>query len=297
MTLSISKLGYYLLRATTWIMQRFPLKVHYVVSDLFFIVAYYVIRYRKSVVRENLANSFPQKTKQERLEIEKRFFRHFCDSFIETLYFDRIALEEARGVVRYTNADLLNKYMDQGRQVIVILGHYNNWEWNANWALHSPHRFYPIYKKLKNTNFEKFYYNLRSQFGAIPTERAETFRQLISDHQKGIPSMSAFLFDQTPRVYEIQHWVNFLNQDTPVILGAEKVAQKVNGVVVFMHSRKIKRGQYEGEYELITDQAKDSPKFEITDKCMALLEQQINDRPEFWLWSHKRWKHTREDVQ
>ena len=106
--------------------------------------------------------------------------------------------------------------------------------------------------------------------------------------------MSAFLFDQTPKSFEIQHWVTFLNQDTPAILGAEKIAQKLDTVVLFLHSRKIKRGYYEAEFQLVTDHAGECPKFEITDKCTHLLEQQIIEHPEFWLWSHKRWKHKRE---
>jgi KDO2-lipid IV(A) lauroyltransferase len=155
---------------------------------------------------------------------------------------------------------------------------------------------YAVYKKLKNRSFEHFYIKLRGRFGAIPLERADTFKQLVSDHQKGIPSMSAFLFDQTPRSNDIHHWITFLNQDTPVVLGAEKVAQKLDAVVLFLYSRKIKRGHYETEFQLVTDHAKACQRFEITDKCNYLLEQQIKEHPEFWLWSHKRWKHKRDQV-
>ena len=292
----MKKAGYLSLRAFTWIMQLFPLRVHYFVSDLIFLFTYTVFRYRRNIVQRNLANSFPGKTQNERNRIARNFYRHLCDTAVETLYFDRMSIAEGKSVVKYLNPELPNKYLDQGRQVIIILGHYNNWEWCSNWPLYSKYRFYPIYKKLKSSIFERFYFNLRSRFGAIPLERADTYRQLIYDHQKGIPSTSAFLFDQTPRIYEIQHWVTFLNQDTPVIVGAEKVAKKINGVVLFAHSRKLKRGKYEVKYQLVTDQAAGCSKFEITDKCLRLLEKQIIDNPEFWLWSHKRWKHKREKV-
>lgn len=292
----MEKTGYFLLKATTWFLQQVPLRINYLFSDIIFFLTFFIFRYRRSVVNQNLTNSFPDKTQKERNQIARKFYRHFCDTAVETFYFDRISVKEGKNCVIFLNPELPNSYLDQGRDVIAFLGHYNNWEWFTNWPLYSPHRFYVIYKRLKNSNFERFYLNLRSRFGAIPLERGDTFRQLYSDHQKKIPTMSAFLFDQTPRIYEIHHWVTFLNQDTPVILGTEKVAQKLDAVVLFFHSRKIKRGQYEAYYELVTDHAAACTKFEITDKCTRLLEQQIIAQPEFWLWSHKRWKHKREKV-
>jgi len=292
----MKKTGFFLLRTLTWTMHLFPLRIHYLVSDIFFFIAYYIVRYRRNVVESNLANSFPAKTQRERNRITKEFYHHLCDTAIETLYFDRMSADKGKSVVKYLNPELPAGYLDKGRHVIVILGHYNNWEWFCNWPLYTKYRFYPIYKKLKSNVFESFYLNLRSRFGAIPLERADTYRRLMDDYQKGIPSTSAFLFDQTPRIYEIQHWVRFLNQDTPVILGAEKVARKVNGVVLFARSTKVSRGNYEVEFKLVTDTASNCPKFEITEKCLHLLENQIVDQPQFWLWSHKRWKHKREKV-
>lgn len=292
----MKKTGFLILRTLTWTMHLFPLRVHYLVSDIFFFITYSIVRYRRKVVEANLTNSFPEKSQIERNRIAKGFYHHLCDTAIETLYFDRMSAIKGKSVVKYLNPELPDSYLGKGRQVIVILGHYNNWEWFCNWPLYTKYRFYPIYKKLKSTVFESFYLNLRSRFGAIPLERSDTYRRLMDDHQKGIPSTSAFLFDQTPRIYEIQHWVRFLNQDTPVILGAEKVARKVNGVVLFARSTKISRGNYEVEFKLVTDTASGCPKFEITEKCLQLLENQIVDQPQFWLWSHKRWKHKRENV-
>jgi len=292
----MEKTGYLLLRSITWIFQIFPLRVNYLFSDIFFFLTFYVVRYRRSVVAQNLSNSFPEKTQIERNQIARKFYRHFCDSVVETMYFDRMTVDEGKKCVKFLNPELLNSYLDQGRQVITCMGHFNNWEWFCNLPLYTTYRCYAVYKRLTSNVFERFYLNLRSRFGAIPLERAATFRQLVNDHQKGIPSFSAFLFDQTPRVYELHHWVKFLNQDTPVVLGTEKVAQKLDAVVFFLHSKKVKRGYYEAEFELVTDHAGACPKYEITDKCTHLLEQQIIENPEFWLWSHKRWKHKRELV-
>jgi KDO2-lipid IV(A) lauroyltransferase len=289
----MGKSGYYLLRGFTRFIQLFPLRIHYMVSDFLFILPYYIVRYRRDVVDANLAGSFPEKSLQERKLIARRFYHHFCDAFVENLYFDRISKREAKDRLRYLNAELLNGYLDAGRQVFAFFGHYNNWEWFCNLSLYSEHRLYAVYKKLRNLTFEFFYRHIRSRFGVIPLEKADTFRQLILDRQNGISSMSALLFDQTPRPHEIHHWITFLNQDTPVLTGAEKMAQKLDAVVLFLYSRKIRRGYYETEFLLVTDHARSCPEFEITDRCNSFLEKQILEKPEFWLWSHKRWKHKR----
>jgi Kdo2-lipid IVA lauroyltransferase/acyltransferase len=289
----MDKIGYYLLRATTWIIHLFPLRLNYIFSDFLYLIIYYIVRYRRNVVSKNLLNSFSGKSIKERKVIEKKFYHHLCDTFIETLYYDRISFEEAKDRVKFLNPELPIHYLDQGRPVVVYLGHYNNWEWFSNWPLYTNHRFYAIYKKLQSKAFGRFFYNLRSRLGAIPLERSDTFRQLMGDAQKGIPTLSAFIFDQTPRIYEIQYWTTFLNQDTAVVVGAEKVARKLNAVVVTVHPRKIRRGYYEVEYFLVTENAKDTEKFEITEKCTRFLEKIILEKPEYWLWSHKRWKHKR----
>jgi KDO2-lipid IV(A) lauroyltransferase len=289
----MGKAGYYLLRVFTWIIHLFPLRILYLVSDFLFILPYYIVHYRRDVVSLNLANSFPEKTRSERDLIAKKFYHHFCDAFVENLYFDRISRKKGKNCVKYINPELLNGFLDEGRQVFAFFGHYNNWEWFCNLPLYSDHRLYAVYKKLRNLTFELFYRNIRSRFGVIPLEKADTFRQLVLDRQNGIPSMSALLFDQTPKLHEAQHWITFLNQETPVLTGAEKMAQKLDAVVLFLYSRKIKRGYYETEFLLVTDHARACPEFEITDKCNSLLEKQIIEQPEFWLWSHKRWKHKR----
>jgi Kdo2-lipid IVA lauroyltransferase/acyltransferase len=290
----MSKWGYYLLKTVTWIVQMIPLRIHYITSDLLFLLVYYIIRYRRDVVSQNLANAFPEKTQKEREKIARKFYLHFCDSFIETLYFDRISEAEIKRRFKFKNPELVNNYLDQGRQVIGLCGHYNNWEWSSSWALYTKHRFYAVYKKLRDPNFDLFYYNLRSKFGCVPLEKSEAVRLLIKEAQDKKTSFSAFISDQTPKRYEIHYWTNFLNQDTPVLNGMEKIAQKLDAVLIFSHTKKIKRGYYELEYSLITEHAKGTATFEITEKFTRILEQHIIEEPAYWLWSHKRWKHKRE---
>ena len=289
-----AKTGYYLLRAFTWIIQLFPLRFHYILSDFNFLVVYYIVRYRRDVVRMNLTNSFPEKSNDEINQIARKFYHHFCDSFIETLYFDRISEKEIKKRLTLLNQELVEKYLAEGRPVVLALGHYNNWEWNCSWPLNSKYKCYVIYKKLTNKSFDLFYYNMRARFGIVPLERADTYRQLIADLNNNDNAVSAFLMDQTPRIHDIQFWTTFLNQDTPVLTGTEKVARKLDAVVLFCHIRKLKRGYNRLELSVIAEHAKDTVQFEITEKATRMIEEVIIQRPELWLWSHKRWKHKRE---
>ena len=161
--------GYYLLRALSWMTYKLPLSILYFFSDFIFTIFFHLIRYRRYVVDQNLAHSFPEKTKKERDLIARKFFHHLCDCFLETLYFDRITNEKVKERVKFLNPELANAYMDQGRQVIILMGHYNNWECFNNWGLHTKYRSYAIYKRLRNNAFEKFYNHLRSRFGSLRT--------------------------------------------------------------------------------------------------------------------------------
>jgi KDO2-lipid IV(A) lauroyltransferase len=286
-------ISYYLMRVLSWLIYAMPLRVLYFGSDILFIAVFHILRYRRDVVDINLANSFPEKRKKERDEIAVKYYHHLCDCIFETFYFDRITTDKVKKRVLFLNPEMANNYMDQGRQVIILMGHYNNWECFNNWGLHSPYRSYAIYKKVRSKGFDKFFLHLRSRFGSIPLERALTFRQLMEDSQAGIPGLSLFLVDQTPREHDIQYWTTFLNQETPVIVGPEKVAVKINAAVLFGKTRKINRGFYEVEFILVTDNARQCQKFEITEKSSRMVEKLIIENPEFWLWSHKRWKHKR----
>ncbi len=286
-------MGYYMLRSMSWLIYKIPDRITYLISDLLFVILFYLARYRRDVVTCNLSKSFPEKSKKELDDIAVKFYHHLCDCFLETLYFDWISDKKVRERVKFINPEMANEYMEKGRTVIVLMGHYNNWECFNNWGLHSEHKSYAIYKKLRNRSFERFYIHLRSRFGSFPLERALTFRQLSEDLRDSIPSLSLFLIDQTPRVHDIQYWTTFLNQDTAVLVGPEKIAVKLNTVVLFGKTKKVKRGFYEVEFELITENAKSCRKFEITEKSTNFMERLIIESPEFWLWSHRKWKHKR----
>jgi KDO2-lipid IV(A) lauroyltransferase len=246
------------------------------------------------VVYTNLYNSFPQKSKLEIQKIARKFYRHFCDSIIETLYYDRISEKEIKKRLTLYNQELLENYLGAGRPVILAMGHYNNWEWNCSWPLNSKYTGYVIYKKLTNKSFDLFYYKMRARFGIVPLERSQTYRQLVADQNNSIASASVFLMDQTPRKCEIHYWTTFLNQETAVVTGTEKVARKLNAVVLFCNIRKLKRGYNRLEFSLIAEHASDTEPYEITEKATRKIEAMIVECPELWLWTHKRWKHKRE---
>ena len=287
--------GYYLLRSYTWMVQLFPLRVNYIFSSFLFVLVYYAFRYRRDVVSTNLMNSFPEKSSDDIVQIAEKFYRFFCDSLIETSYYDRISAVEIKKRHSVLNIELLEKYLAEGRLVILAFGHYNNWEWNCSLNLHSKYSGNVIYKKLTIKSFDHFYYRMRAQFGIRPIERSDSYRQLITDLRDNKSSATAFLMDQTPRKHEIQYWTTFLNQETAILTGTEKISRKLDAAVIFCNVRKLKRGYNRLEFTLIAEHAKDTAPFEITEKATRLIEAMIVECPEYWLWTHKRWKHKREE--
>jgi KDO2-lipid IV(A) lauroyltransferase len=192
------------------------------------------------------------------------------------------------------NIDLFEKYLAESRPVIIALAHFNNFEWNCSLLLHTKYTGNVIYKKLSNKSFDHFYYNLRARFGIRPIERADSYRLLMADLRDNKSSASAFLMDQTPRKHEIQYWTTFLNQETPILTGTEKISRKLDAAVLFCNVRKIKRGYNRLEFSLIAEHAKDTAPFEITEKATRMIEEMIIECPEYWLWTHKRWKHKKD---
>ncbi|QZT39014.1 lysophospholipid acyltransferase family protein [Halosquirtibacter xylanolyticus] len=285
---------YFIIRGITRTTNFLPLRVHYWFSDLYYVFAFYIVKYRRKVVRRNLINSFPERSISEIKEIEKKYYRHIADLAVETLYFADISAKEIEQRITIDNPELPIKYLNEGRQVIISLGHYNNWEWLCFLKYYTNANYYPVYKPLHSKAFDKFYRNLRSRFGAEPIPKNTIFKRLYNDLKQGIPSVSGFVNDQTPKRENIQYWTTFLNQDTPMFLGVEKIAKKLDTVVITAEIQKPKRGHYLVKFTLITDKPKEEAPFAITEKDTRHLEEIIRRNPEYWLWSHKRWKHKKE---
>jgi KDO2-lipid IV(A) lauroyltransferase len=192
-----------------------------------------------------------------------------------------------------TNREIIDKLHDEKRDAIAVLGHYNNWEWLSIVPHYTEYKFTSIYKPLQNKLFDRFINKLRLQYGAFLVPMSYIIRDIINDRKNNINSFSAFISDQTPVKTEIKYWTTFLNQDTPVYLGAEKVASRYDMAVVFFNLQKVKRGYYNLDIELLFDHTAGLPEHVITEKHVRRLEEIIVEKPEYWIWSHRRWKHKR----
>lgn len=267
-----------------------PLSVLYLVSTIGYYVLYYIIGYRKQVVRDNLSHSFPEKPLEEIIRIEKQFFRYFSDLVVEVIKMSSISRAELKRRVKFTNLHLIEAHFNRGESVLACTGHYGNWELcmlALGAELSKPE--YVIYKPLSNELFGEWFYKARTRFGNHFIPMRQTLRSITSTKNK--PTMYCFAGDQTPVGSEIQHWITFMNQNTPVLLGLEKIARQTNRPIFYFSAKVVKRGYYEVDCIPLCLEPKETKEHEITDMQFALLEKFLKEEPAFWLWSHKRWKH------
>ena len=276
-----------------WLLALLPLRCLYLFSDLLFVLVCYVVRYRRKVVMENLRNSFPEKTERERRQIARRFYRFLCDIFIETVKLTNIDTAQLHRRIHYSNPEIFDELYRKGKQIFIVGGHYGNWEWVATLEHTISYHHATLYQPLENKLFDKFYYNLRTRYGADAIPANSVVRAINRYQQEGRLTALGFISDQSPHRDAIHYWTNFLNQDTPVYLGIEKLAKRYNTAVVYYETRRLKRGYYEVDVTLIAENAAKTGEMEITEKHVQLLEQTIRRNPQYWLWSHRRWKHKR----
>lgn len=293
----MNKLAYWSIYIMVKAIAVLPFSILYLLSDLLYLLVYKVIGYRKNVVAANLRNSFPEKTSDELKEIERKFYHHFCDYLVESFKLFHISDEEIMKRAKINNKELLFDLVEKNPgPVLMYIGHYGNWEWFTASSLFFGDKLasYQIYRKIKSKPIDQLFINLRESFGALGIEKNDTLRAMIRLKKEKIRSQVAFLTDQTPSKANIHYWTTFLNQDSAVLTGAEKIAEKLDLAVVYADVRKVKRGYYEADLQLITANAKGAPEFSITEEYIRRMEKTILRDPAYWLWSHKRWKHKRE---
>lgn len=293
----MSKILFYLFYAVIWALMWLPLPVLYLISDFFYFLMYYVARYRRKVVRMNLTNSFPEKPIEEIIKIEKEFYRHLSDTFLESFYLLHVSEEEMKKRMKFNNIEAMQKSFAEGKNVIVMLGHYCNWEWISpiqSWLKNVQGS--ELYRPLKDKNFDSFFDKLRSHFGSVNIPKNDVLRFVVEMKREKKPHYIGFVADQTPSKSNLHYWTQFLNQNTPFFNGAERIARKYDYATVFVDVKKIKRGYYEATIVPICESAKSTDEYYITDCFVELMENMIKRQPAYWLWSHKRWKHKREDA-
>ncbi len=273
-----------------------PFPLLYGVSDFTFILLYYVFPYRKKIVLQNLRNSFPDKSEAELKIIARKFYHHFCDLIFESLKIFTASEQSILKRVELVNPGLLEGYYNQGKSLVLATGHYANWEWPAvTLPFHSSHTGTGIYQKLTNKFFDQKLRQTRARFGMklMSTKEVAAF---FEEHVKELCTYG-FINDQSPSDPKKGHWMKFLNQDTCLFLGVEKYAVKYNYPVLYGMITKVKRGHYRIEYKLVSDRPSESQPFEITEACSRINEQLIRTEPQYWLWTHRRWKHRKSDVK
>ncbi|MFA6588757.1 MAG: lysophospholipid acyltransferase family protein [Bacteroidales bacterium] len=288
-------MGYVLLYGFCRLLAFLPLNLLYFLSDVFlYPLVYYVAAYRKKVVRVNLAASFPEKSPEELRKLEKRFYRYFCALILETIYLSGISGKEALRRTTFTNTGILENCQAKGQQVLIMLGHYGNWEYQSFLNLHCPglHQI-NVYRPLRSKAFDRLMLKLRTRFGAEMVEKQAVLRKIALLRRAGQSAVFGMIADQSPSKANLHYWTRFLNQDTAVLNGVERLARSSGAAVVYADVRILKRGYYSTEFKLITDKPGETADNEITEEYSRLMEQSILREPAFWLWTHRRWKHRR----
>jgi KDO2-lipid IV(A) lauroyltransferase len=250
---------------------------------------YHVFGYRKKVVNENLRNSFPEKTEKEIKAIERKFFRNLTDVMIETVKEFTISAKSVKKRFKFVNPEEFQKHYDNNKSVMMLMGHYTNWEYGVTAPLWVPQECWAVYGKLENPVMDKYLVRTREKFGFTLYPMEKTYDVML-EHKQG-DKLYMFMADQSPHHAKIKYWIPFLNQETPVHIGAEKLSKMLDLAVVFIDIQRVKRGYYEITAHTLFDNPKETAEHEITDKYFEILENVIRKKPENWLWSHKRWKY------
>lgn len=292
-----SDLLYHAVYAVWYAVSLLPLEVLYILSDGLYIIVYYLARYRRPLVRKNLTRSFPDKTQEEIVRIEKDFYSWFCDYLVESVKLLSISRGEMKRRLVFSGAERVKQSLREGKSCAVYLGHYCNWEWVTSLPLAmegEDAQCGQIYHALENKAFDRLFLKLRSRFGAESIPMADTLRKILEYRNSGRKIVIGFIADQVPMWNNIHYWTDFLHQDTPVLTGTERIARKCGFDVYYLELKRLRRGYYTAEFKLITSNVATTRDYEITERYFRLLEDTINTAPAHWLWSHNRWKRTRE---
>lgn len=282
---------YLLLYPILWLISILPFPIFYLFSDFVYFLTYNLIGYRKKVVRANIALALPHLSEKERLSIEKKFYSHLCDMFLEMIKTLTISQKEVEKRFTFTNLEVYHELEKQNKSIALLCAHYASYEWVISMNYHITYKGFGIYKKIANPYFDKLVRKIRSKFKAALITTKETIPTIAENHKQGILCLYGFASDQSPKKNAAYHWAPFMGHIVPVHTGAEMLAKRFDMNVIFLRTKKIKRGYYEASFELLSNDAKSVPNYDITDRFLQLVEEQIHEAPEFYLWTHKRWKY------
>ena len=282
-----------------YLVSKLPYRALYVISDIANLVLYHIVRYRRDIVRRNITSAFPEKSLEECNSIERGFYKWFCDYFVETVKLMSVSRQELLSRIEFRGIDKIEECFDRGQTCAGILGHYGNWELLSATGLvikkHPEAVIGLIYHPLRSQLFDRLFINMRQSMGGVCVPKKDILRYLVSFRSQNLMNLFGYIADQAPRYRNIHLWLPFLNHDTPVFTGAERIMRKMNNAVFYIDVERPERGKYIYTFKLMTDKPGEMPEFEITKKFFVMLEQTIRREPRFYLWSHNRWKRTREE--
>ena len=295
----MKKFTYHLLYGTVYVLSLLPFRVLYMLSDGLFGLVYYIIRYRRDVVRRNLSTSFPDKSEAELRRIERRFYHWFCDYIFETFKLLSISDEALLRHIEFRGVEAMEQTFDEGRDCAAILGHYCNWEWLSATGL--AFQRYPqavmglIYHALRSDAADQLFIDIRSAHRGACINKRHVLRHLVEYKREGRHSLFGYISDQTPKWENIHLWLPFLNHDTPVFTGGERIMRKMDDAVFYVDMARPSRGRYVCTFRLLSAHAAQEDENAITQRFFQMLEETIRREPAYYLWTHNRWKRTREE--
>lgn len=275
-----------------WTLARLPFGVFYKVSDGVFWLVYHVVRYRRKTVQQNLELVFPQRSQEERARIERDFYQHMVDMFLEMIKSLHMSDSELNARFKFTNFEELREIGQSGKGVLLACGHYASYEWVSALQLHEhPFTSFGVYKKIKNRYFDQLVRSIRQRYDTQVISSAEAVRVIARNQRSGLQGIYAMVADQSPKLKGANFWTEFMGIRVPVFVGTETLARKYDMAVVYLNVEKVKRGHYLATFKTITTQPKEETPHGITRRYFDLLENQIRKDPAYYLWTHKRWKH------
>ena len=292
----MKKALYYLLYASWYLLSHLPLSALYVLSNFIFFIVFRILRYRRRTVWVNLVTSFPELEPEEHKDIERKFYRWFCDYLVENIKLMNMKPEEMKQRLVFKNTEAVDLCVKEGQSCAIYLGHLCNWEWITSlpfWVAPEA-QCGQLYHPLENKDFDRLLLHIRQRFGSVCIPMNDSLRRILDYKRQGKQTVIGYIADQAPFWWNIHHWCQFLHHDTAVLSGTERIATKLDQAVFYLDVHRVKRGYYEAEFKLITREPRKMEEFQLTDIYFNELEKSIRRQPECYLWTHDRWKRTRE---
>ena len=298
----LNNIAFWVVYGAWYALSLLPMWMHYLFSDILFVLVAYVLRYRRRVIWKNLSQSYPDKSERELKTLQRQFYRHMCDLVAETIKYTTISDKNIMRRMTFKGSEQVAEILNSGQSVALLLGHYGNWEWVSSLVLwlrplvNDKVTMGQIYHPLENKVFDRVVLKARGRMGSDSVAKNDTLRWILGNKRNGRPTILGYINDQVPKWENIHHWLTFLNhEDTPVFTGIERIVHSQNQAAVYVDVKHVGRGRYECELQVITRDPSTMGEFELTDEFFRRFEQTIYRAPQYWLWSHNRWKRTREE--